>query len=450
MLTTAKIHGLEERLAGRLVVPTDPRFDSARRVWNGMIDKKPALIAQCVSTSDVAACVDFANTESLPISVRGGGHSFAGKAVCDGGLMIDLAAMKDIHLDPIGRTARAQTGLTLGEFDRATQKFGLATPLGVATTTGIAGLSLGGGYGWLVGKYGLACDNVTWLELVTADGEIIECSASQNTELFWGMRGAGANFGVATQIEYKLHPVGMIFGGPIIHPLTPEMPRFYAEFASTIPDDLTTFGAAIRLPDGMPAWATVVCHCGSQSDAQSVLQPLRQFGSPIADLIQQRPYLDMQSLFDADYPPGRRYYNKTHMIRGLSDAFLESTLRFAASMPPRPSSIGFQQLHGAASRVAADATAFPHRFDHHVVWISPVEDDPAHDGEIIRWTRDCWNALAPHVENSVYVNALDDAPEEAEVRVRQAYGANYQRLQALKRRMDPANLFRQNSNIAPG
>jgi hypothetical protein len=449
MLKPAAIEDFKKRLRGSLLAPGNQNYEIARRVWNGMIDKRPALIAQCSATSDVVACIEFARAENVPISVRGGGHSFAGKAVCDGGLMIDLSGMKGVEIDISRRIARAQTGLKLGEFDRETQKHGLATPLGVATTTGISGLTLGGGYGWLVGKYGLACDNVTWIEVVTADGKIRECSAEQNPELFWGMRGAGANFGVATQIEYRLHPVATVFGGPLIHPLTPDAVRFYAEFSSRIPDDLTTFGAAMRLPDGTPAWATVVCYCGSSKDGDKLLEPLRRFAPPIADLIQERPYLEMQSLFDPDYPPGRRYYNKAHILRRFGGGAIDATLRFAATMPPRPSSIGFQQLHGAAARVSASATAFPHRSDHHVAWISPVEDTAGQDDAMVSWARECWDALCPHVDRAVYVNALDDAVEEDDLRVRQAYGENYQRLKDLKKRHDPTHLFRQNSNIRP-
>jgi FAD/FMN-containing dehydrogenase len=227
-----------------------------------MIDKRPALIARCTGTADVVACVNFARDHDVPISVRGGGHNFAGKAVCDGVLMIDLSPMKGINVDPTRRIARAQTGLKLGEFDRTTQKFGLATPLGVATTTGIGGLTLGGGYGWLAGKYGLACDNVTWIEIVTADGKILECSAEQNADLFWGLRGAGANLGIATQIEYRLHPVTTIYGGPLFHPLSAEAMRFYDEFSSKMPDELTTLGAATIGSDGKPAFVTAVCYCG--------------------------------------------------------------------------------------------------------------------------------------------------------------------------------------------
>jgi FAD/FMN-containing dehydrogenase len=449
MLTAAAIGDLKQRLDGALLAPADADYDTARKVWNGMIDKRPALIARCTGTADVVACVNFARDHDVPISVRGGGHNFAGKAVCDGGLMIDLSPMKGINVDPTRRNARAQTGLKLGEFDRATQKFGLATPLGVATTTGIGGLTLGGGYGWLAGKYGLACDNVTWIEIVTADGKILECSAEQNADLFWGLRGAGANLGVATQIEYRLHPVNTVYGGPLFHPLSAEAMRFYDEFSNNVPDELTTLGAATTGPGGKPAFVTTVCYCGSPEEGENLIKPLRSFAPPMVDMIQQRPYLEMQSLFDADLPPGRRYYNKTHSLRRFNDGAINTVLRFTATMSPYPSMIGFQQLHGAASRVAANATAFPHRDPHHVVWISPVQDDPAHDDAMVGWTRDCWQAMKPYVDQAVYVNALDDAAEEGELRVRQAYGTNYERLKTIKQKYDPTNLFRQNSNIKP-
>ena len=443
------VEDLRSRLRCPLIGPGDPAYDAARRVWNGMIDRRPAMIARCRESQDVAACVRFACANDVPISIRSGGHNYAGKAVCEGGLMIGLSAMKDIAIDLERRTARAQTGLKLGELDRETQKAGLATPLGVATTTGIGGLTLGGGYGWLAGKYGLACDNVTWMQVVTAQGETVECSEEQNADLFWGMRGAGANFGIATAIEYRLHPVGTIYGGAVFHPLSPEVMRFYADFADQAPDELTLISAATWGPDGKPAFATVLCHCGDTQEAEKLLEPLRRFAPPLVDMIQERPYLEMQSMFDADYPPGRRYYNKSHNITRFTEAAIDTVIRFTATMSAYPSMIGFQQLHGAASRVPVTATAFPHRHDHHVIWISPVEDDPAKDAAMVRWARECWEALGPLADHAVYVNALDDAAEEGEGRVREAYGANYDRLKILKKKYDPGNLFRQNSNINP-
>jgi FAD/FMN-containing dehydrogenase len=444
------IQDLKKQLRGQLLAPGDSAYDTARKVWNGMIDKRPALIAQCTGAGDAAACVNFARAEGVNFSVRSGGHNFAGKGVCEGGLTIDLSSMKAITVDAAKRTARAATGLKLGEFDRETQKQGLMTPLGVATTTGISGLTLGGGYGWLVGKHSLACDNVTAIEVVTADGAIVECSANENADLFWGLRGAGANFGIATRIDYRLHPLSTVYGGPLFHPLTAEVMRFYDEFSSNAPDELTTLGAATKLADGTLAFATVVCYCGSQKDGEKLIEPLRRFAPALVDMIQERPYLEMQSLFDADLPPGRRYCNKTHNVSRFNEGVIDTVLKYVATMAPYPSMIGFQQLHGAAARVPGDSTAYPHRYDHYVVWISPVHDDAARDAEMIAWTRNCWQAMQPYADKAVYVNALDDGAEEGEVRVRQAYGGNYERLRALKRSYDPSNLFRQNSNIKPG
>jgi FAD/FMN-containing dehydrogenase len=449
MPNAATILELKQQLRGPLLAPNDSAYDAARKVWNGMIDKRPVLIAQCAGAGDVSACVNFARAEGVPFSVRGGGHNFAGKGVCEGGLMIDLSPMKAITVDAAKRTARAQTGLKLGEFDRETQKHGLMTPLGVATTTGISGLTLGGGYGWLVGKLGLACDNVIAIEVVTAEGAIVECSAAQNADLFWGMRGAGANFGIATRIDYRLHPMSTVYGGPLFQPLTPEVMRFYGEFSSNLPDELTTLGAATKLPDGTLAFATVVCYCGPAKEGEKLVEPLRRFAPALVDMIKERPYLEMQSLFDADLPPGRRYCNKTHNVSRFNDGVIDTVLKHVATMAPYPSMIGFQQLHGAASRVPADGTAYPHRYDHHVVWISPVHDDAARDADMLRWTRDTWREMQPYADKAVYVNALDDGAEEGETRVRQAYGANYERLRVLKKAYDPSNLFRQNSNIKP-
>lgn len=449
MLSQRVIQEFEQCIPGRMLMPGGADYDRVRQVYNGMIDRRPALIARCRSTSDVAAAVRLARTHGIPTSIRGGGHNFAGKAVLEGGLMIDLSEMKGITVDGERRRARAQTGLKLGEFDRETQKHGLMTPLGVASTTGIGGLTLGGGYGWTVGELGLACDNVTWLEVVTADGQVVECSAEQNPDLFWGMRGAGHNFGVATQIEYRLHPLRTVYGGPLFYPLTSDVMRFFDEFAAAAPDRLTVLGASTKMPDGTLAFGIILCFLGSRSEGERVIESLRGFGKPMMDMLAERPYLEMQSLFDKDIPPGKRYYNKAHNARRLSAGLIDTVARFTATMLPYPSLIGFQQLHGAGARVPVEATAFPHRYDHHVIWISPVEEDPALDEGMVRWSHECWEALRPHVDRAVYVNALDDALVEGEERVREAYGANYPRLRALKDAVDPTNFFRQNSNIQP-
>ena len=449
MLNVAVIADLREKLRGPLLTPDAPGYEATRKVFNGMVNKRPALIARCTSPSDVVACVNFARDHGVLLSVRGGGHNFAGKAVCEGGLMLDFTLMKGITVDPTRRIARAQAGLILGEFDRETQKYGLATTLGVATTTGISGLTLGGGYGYLAGKYGLACDNLTRAEVVTADGKILECSADENSDLFWGLRGAGANFGVVTELEYKLFPISTVLGGVIFHPLSTDVLRFYDEYSRSAPDELTMIGGALTAPNGAPGFATVVCYCGDQDEGEKVLEPLRTFGTPIADVIRQQPYLEMQSLFDPMNPPGRRYYNKAHNISKVGAGAIDSILHQMTTAPTPLSGIVLQQLHGAAGRVPVSDTAFPHRYDHHVMWINPMSDDAADDAVMIEWGRESWEALKPYVDKAVYVNALEDILEEGERPVREAYGANYERLRALKRTYDPANLFRQNSNINP-
>jgi UDP-N-acetylenolpyruvoylglucosamine reductase len=449
MLNAASIYVLKQQLRGALLTPRDAEYETARRVWNGMIDKRPALIARCTGTSDIVACIHFAREHDVLISVRGGGHNYAGKAVCDDGLVIDLSAMKGIWVDPVRQTVRAQAGLRLGEFDRETQKYGLATTLGVNTDTGISGLTLGGGYGWLAGKYGLACDNLIRAEVVTADGMILHCSREQNADLFWALRGAGANFGVVTEFDYKLHTVTEVLGGMILHPLREDVLRFFDEFSSEAPDELTTLGAVLTGPEGTPALGIVVCHCGSSEEGEKVLKPLRKFAKPLADLIQRRKYIEMQTLLDETWPPGRHYYNKAHNVRRFNDQAIQTILRFSAILPTPISNIAFQQMHGAASRIPTSEMAFPHRYDHFDLLVHPATDNPSDKDKIIAWARECWEALQPFVERAVYVNALEDAGEEGELRVREAYGANYKRLAILKKKYDSANLFRQNSNIKP-
>ena len=449
MLNVAAIADLREKIRGPLLTPDAPGYDATRKVFNGMVNKRPALIARCASPSDVVVCVNFARDHDVLLSVRGGGHNFAGKAVCEGGLMLDLTLMKGITIDPARRVARAQAGLNLGEFDRETQKYGLATTLGVATTTGISGLTLGGGYGYLAGKYGLACDNLTRAEIVTADGKIQECSADQNPELFWGLRGAGANFGVVTELEYTLHPVHTVLGGPIFYPLGSDVFHFYDEFSRNAPDELTLLGGVITGPNGEPAFATIACYCGDPAAGERLIRPLRTFGTPIADLIQQRPYVEMQSLFDPMNPPRRHYYNKAHNISKIDDAAIDTVLHHMGKVPTLNSGMLLQQLHGAATRVPESDTAFPHRSDHHVAWIFPMSDDPADDARMIQWGREFWVAMKSFADRAVYVNALEDALEAGERPVREVYGANYERLRALKRKYDPSNLFSQNTNINP-
>jgi hypothetical protein len=450
-LDAAVVDKLAAGFRGEIVRPSDNGYDDARKVWNGMVDKRPALIARCTGVADVVDAVRFGREHDLRVSVRGGGHNYAGKSVADGGFMIDLSPMKGIRVDPATRTARAQAGLRLGEFDRETQAFGLATTLGVNTDTGIAGLTLGGGYGWLNGAYGLACDNLLSVDVVTADGRALTASTSEHEDLFWGVRGAGANLGIVTSFEYRLHPVGPVLGGLVIYPLSSgkDVLRFFDEFSRTCPDEVSTAGLLLTAPDGSPAVAIGVCCCGPLPDGERILKPLRTFARPLADLIAPQPYVQIQTLFDEAWPPGRRYYNKSSIVRRLDDAAIDTLLAYGASMPTPLSAIAFQQLHGAAARVASDATAFPHRYDHFSALVHPATDDPAESKTIVRWGRECWKALQPFFERAVYVNALDDALEDGEARVREAYGANYSRLAALKATYDPTNFFALNGNVKP-
>ncbi len=450
-LGEASIERFQGSLRGELLCPDDDGYDAARTVWNGMVDKRPALIGRCTGAADVIRCVRFAREHDLLTSVRGGGHNYSGRSVCDNGLMIDLSPMKGIRVDPLRRTAQAEAGLRLGEFDSETQAFGLATTLGVNTDTGIAGLTLGGGYGWLGGKYGLACDNVLSVDMVTADGELVTASANENEDLFWGVRGAGANLGIVTSFQFRLHPVGPVLGGLVLYPMTEakDVLRFYDEFSSTSPDEVTTAALLLTTPDGIPAVAIAACYCGPLDQGEEVLRPLRTFSSPLADFMTSQPYVQMQSLFDEKWPPGWLYYVKAQNIRNLNDGAIETMLEYARAIPTPSSSIVLQQLHGAASRVPENETAFPHRYDHYDLLVHAVTDNPAACEGMIGWTRECWQALQPFVEQAVYVNGLEGFAEPSQEQIRQVYGSNYDRLAKLKKRYDPTNLFRLNANILP-
>jgi FAD/FMN-containing dehydrogenase len=446
VLDEATIAKFKDLLRGELLRPGHDGYDAARKIWNAMIDKRPALIVRCVGAGDVVHSVQFAREHELSVAVRGGGHNIAGNCLCEGGLMIDLSPMKGMRVDAGRRTVRAQAGLTLGEFDRETQAFGLATTMGIATDTGIAGLTLGGGYGWLGGKYGLACDNLLAVDVVTAEGQVVTASESENADLFWGVRGGSGNFGIVTSFEYQLHPVGPVLGGMVLYPLNKEALRFFDEFSHTCPDEVSTNGLLLTAPDGTPAVAIVACHCGSLEEGERALKPLRTFGSPLADMIQPRKYVEMQSITDEAWPPGRLYYWKSSLMRRLDEAAIETLVEYARRKPTPLSVIYLQQLHGAASRVGTTDTAFPHRFDHYNCGVMLETEERAYTEEGIQWSREGWEALQPFVERSNYVN---DLGEEGEQRVREAYGPSYERLLALKNKYDPTNFFRLNQNLKP-
>jgi FAD/FMN-containing dehydrogenase len=438
-----------QRLRGDLVLPRDSGYEEARKVWNGMVDKSPAIIAHCASADDVVEAVNFARSQDLLVSVRSGGHNIAGCSVCDHGLVIDLSRMKGIAVDLECLTARAEAGLTLGEFDAATQAFGLATTMGVNSDTGIAGLTLGGGFGKLGRKYGLACDNLLAADVVTADGRLLRASATEHADLFWGIRGGGGNFGIVTALEYRLHPVGpTVLGGAVVYDYehARDALRFYYEFSSNGPDDLSADAALVTLPSGRRVFSISVCYSGPLDAGERVLNPLRTYGAPIEDRIAPMAYLQVQSAGDSVFPRGQRYYWKAQFLREITDAAIDTLLSAYATAPSVMSLVVFQQVGGAIARVPATDTAYGNRDAAYDCFPISIWQDPAEDEANIRWARDVWAAMRPFSTGGVYANNLG---EEGEDRVRAAYGDNYQRLVALKSKYDPMNVFRLNQNIRP-
>jgi FAD/FMN-containing dehydrogenase len=460
-MATRAISTLADRFAGELLRPGDPGYEDARQVWNGAIDRRPALIARCAGVPDVVAALRHARDHDLLVAVRGGGHGVAGQAVCDDGIVIDLSPMRGIAVDPAGRTARAQGGVLWGELDAATQAHGLATVGGIVTHTGIAGLTLGGGIGWLMRRHGATVDNLLAAEVVTADGAVLRASADEHPELFWGLRGGGGNFGVVTSFEYRLHEVGpTVLAGPLFYALddAPEVLRFYRELIAAAPDDLTTIVNLRRAPalpfvpaelHGRPVVAVIVCYTGALARGERVLAPLRRFGRPLLDAIAPRPYVELQQLFNPGVPHGWHYYWKSWELPPLSDGAIDALAEHTARLTSPRSYVIVFQLGGAIARVGEHETAYGQRDATHNVNISAVwlADDPARDDHV-RWTRECYAALEPFATGRAYVNFLAD---EGRQRVRAAYGEErYARLVAVKRAHDPDNVFRLNQNIDPG
>jgi FAD/FMN-containing dehydrogenase len=446
------ISGLKAGFSGQVLGPGDEGYEEARKVQNGMIDKRPAAIARCLSAPDVVAAVNFARANGLEIAVRGGGHNVAGNAVCEGGLMIDLSLMKGIEVDSNARTARAQGGVTWGEFNAATQEHDLATTGGVVSTTGIAGLTLGGGIGWLMGKYGLAVDNLISAELVTADGHVLRASASEHSDLFWGLRGGGGNFGVVTSFEYQLHPVGpQVIAGLAAHPIdrAKEALQFYRDFTSSLPDELTAFGVLAYAPDGSgtPIAAIAVCHCGSLAEGEAAVRPVKEFGPPAMDVIGPMPYEEVNKMFDAASPKGALNYWKSNFLSELSDAAIEAMVDQFSTCPSTMSGIFLEHFHGAATRAGVSDTAFPHGRDGYNFLVTSVWLEPEDSDKNIAWARETYAALQPYMASGRYVNYV--GADEGEDPVPAAYGPNYARLRTLKDKYDPTNLFHMNQNIRP-
>ncbi len=450
-LDTERINALEGAFSGSLLQEGDDGYEDARRVHNGLIDKRPALIARCRGTADVADAIAFAREVGLEIAVRGGGHNVAGRAVTEGGLMIDLAEMKGVHVEPDKRTVRAQGGVLWSEFNRETAVHGLAVTGGAISSTGIAGLTLGGGLGWLMGTQGLAADNVVSIELVTADGEVLNVTAHSHPDLFWALRGGGGNFGVATSFEYRLHPVREIVGGLIAHPFEAagELLRFHRDFTQSLPDELTAFAALVHAPDGsgMKVSAFAVCHTGSPEQAERDLAPLRAFGSPLISHVEPMPYPVMNTLLDGAFPRGALYYWKSSFVRELDDELIDTAVERFASTPSPMNGILFEHFHGAVSRVGPTETAMPQRGPGYNLLIPTTWMDPADTEANVAWTREAYEAFSPHFDDARWLNYLGD--DEQNDAVRSAYGPNYDRLVGVKRRYDPDNVFRLNHNIDP-
>jgi FAD/FMN-containing dehydrogenase len=447
MLNDAAIARLKANLHGDIIQPSDPRYEEARKVFNGMIDKRPAAILRCAAIEDVIAAVQLARECNVPASVRGGGHGVTGNALCDDGVVIDLSAMNRVRVDRGNQTARAGGGATWGDFDRKTQAFGLATTGGIVPSTGIAGLTLGGGIGYLNRKYGLACDNMLSAEVVTADGRLLRASTEENADLFWALRGGGGNFGVVTSFEYQIHSVGPVFAGEVVYPLeqAKEVLRFYRDWSIAAPDEVRADATLLSGPEG-PALDLILCYCGAIEDGEKALRPMRSCGSPLADSVGPVPYATVQNLLTEVFQPGRLQYWKSGFLRALSDEAIEALVDFfSANVPGFFAAIAIEHLGGAISRVGARDTAFGHRDAQHSLLVLRMWQDPAESEKNIEWARKCYRAAEPFLEG-VYVNYLGD---EGEGRIRAAYGANYERLRTIKNKYDPTNFFRLNQNVRP-
>jgi FAD/FMN-containing dehydrogenase len=449
-LDDATVQDFTASLRGGVLRPTDEGYDEARKIHNGMIDRRPTLIARCAGVADVITSIRFARDQRLLVSIRGGGHSIPGFSVCDGGLMIDLSRMRGVRVDAARETVRAEGGVTWGDFDHETQAFGLATTGGVVRPTGIAGLTLGGGHGFLMRKHGLACDNLLSVDLVTAEGHLLTASADEHADLFWGLRGGGGNFGIATSFEYQLHHLGPILGGMLIYPLAraKEIFRIYRDVTSAAPDEVNLIFALATLPDGTQAAGVLGCYAGSVADGERVLGPLRASGPLLADQFGPIPYTALQSIPENFNPPGMRNYWKSDYLTQLSDDAIDLLVEEYPSVPAPYTHVIIEQMGGAVSRIREDDTAVSHRDARYNVAIIGMWAESAEDERTIGWVRRLWESLRPFTSGGVYVNY--QMADEGEDRLRGAYGPEkYERLVALKDKYDPTNLFRLNQNIRP-
>ncbi len=452
------IENLKSRVKGKVILPGDPGYDDARRIWNAMIDRRPAVIVQCTEPADVPNAVLFARDHELEISIRGAGHNIAGNAVCDNGMMIDFSGMRTVRVDVESRRAQVEPGATLNDVDRATQRHGLATPLGINSTTGIAGLTLGGGFGWLTRKYGMTIDNLASVDLVTADGSQMRCSDRENTDLYWAVRGGGGNFGVVTRFEFSLHPVGPeILAGLLVFPFAQARQVFakYREFVKSAPEDMNVWVVLRKAPPlpflpadvhGKEIVALAVFYAGNDPGGQKLIEPLRRFGDAHGEHIGAQPYTQWQQAFDPLLTPGARNYWKSHNFTDISDGTIDAILQFAGRLPTAQCEIFLGLIAGAANRIPADATAYGHRGTKFVLNVHGRWDHPADDARCIAWARDFFKASAPYASAGAYVNFM--TAEETD-RIAAAYGSSYARLVQIKSKYDPDNIFHMNQNIKP-
>ena len=449
---------LRKQVTGPVLTADDAEYDAARRVWNGRFDRRPGAIVRCRDAADVRAAVGFARSRDLPAAVRSGGHDFAGNSICDDGVVIDLSLMTGIAVDPASRTLRVQAGARWGAVDRKTQAFGLATTGGTVSTVGVAGFTLGGGSGYLVRKHGLALDNLLAADVVTARGEQLRASERENADLFWALRGGGGNFGIVTALDLRLHELRpQVLAGQVIHRFDAagDVLRFYRAFMADAPEAVQCYPFLIRIPpvsvfpeaiQGQVAIDLVVCHAGDVAEGERILAPLRGLGKPVLDTVAPLPYVAQQQAFDAGTAPGTRWYSKAHYLRELSDSAIETILAHAENLPGAFTMVYLDAQGGAVGRIAADATAFPHRHAPLAIHIFPGWTEPADDASVVAWARSFHQAMSPDATGGVYVNMLGgDEPDGP----RSAYGSNYGRLVELKKKYDPANFFRMNHNVAP-
>jgi FAD/FMN-containing dehydrogenase len=457
-LLQKSIDKLKNKVKGKVILPADSGYNEARKVWNAMIDRRPAVIVQCADAADVPHSISFARNNGLEISMRGAGHNIAGNAVCDNGVVIDFSRMRKVHVDAEKRCAHVEPGATLGDIDKATQAHGLATPLGINSTTGIAGLTLGGGFGWLTRKHGMTVDTLVSAEMVTADGSQIRVSANENSELFWAIRGGGGNFGVVTRFEFKLYPVGPeIIAGLLVFPFAQarQVLRKYREFAESAPEEINVWAVLRKAPPlpflpanvhGKEVVVLAVFYTGDNTEGQKLIEPLRSFGDAHGEHIGAQPYAQWQQAFDPLMTPGARNYWKSHNFKKLSDGALDSIIQFAGKLPTPQCEIFLGLIAGASNRIPADATAYGHRDTKFVLNVHGRWDDPADDKRCIVWARDFFKASAPYASAGAYVNFMTE--DEAD-RIAAAYGSNFARLAQIKRKHDPDNIFHMNQNIKP-